>query len=241
MNRRTLLRKGAAGGGGLLSLVALERLSARAALAADGTDATAKAAIAGESYGPLAPKADQRGQEILALPEGFSYVTFGYIGATMSDGNRTPLAHDGMAAFQGPGNRVRLIRNHEDRNAPGKGSIGGNPRRMYDPTAGGGTTTLDYDPATRTLVQDYVSLNGTTVNCAGGSASARGRGSPARRPSSVRTTPCRRCGSPCGTGTASRSRSTGAPASSGGRDRSPRWADSLTRRSQWISAPGSST
>jgi secreted PhoX family phosphatase len=63
---------------------------------------------------------------------------------------------------------VRLIRNHEDRNPPGQGSVPGDPRRMYDPQGGGGTTTLDYDPRTRTLVQDFVSLSGSIVNCAGG-------------------------------------------------------------------------
>lgn len=169
IDRRAFLRRGAAATGtGLLSAVALDRLGARQSRAAGGHDVRARAAIAGEGYGPLAPVADQRGAEVLALPAGFSYVTVGHIGSTMTDGNRTPLALDGMAAFQGPGKIVRLIRNHEDRNLPGAGSIRGNPRKMYDPKAGGGTTTLDYDPVTRTLRQDFISLNGTIVNCAGG-------------------------------------------------------------------------
>jgi secreted PhoX family phosphatase len=148
-------------------MLALERLSARQAVAASA-GGRAHAAIAGESYGPLAPVADQRGVEVLALPVGFSYVTVGRIGEPMSDGTLTPLALDGMAAFAGPLGGVRLIRNHEDRNPPGEGSVPGQPHRMYDPEAGGGTTTLDFDPASRTLVRDFVSLNGTTVNCAGG-------------------------------------------------------------------------
>jgi uncharacterized protein len=62
---------------------------------------------------------------------------------------------------------VRLIRNHEDRNAPGAGSLAPAPG-AYDPAAGGGTTTLDYDPRTRRLVRSFISLDGTTINCAGG-------------------------------------------------------------------------
>ncbi|MGH2743673.1 MAG: alkaline phosphatase PhoX, partial [Thermoleophilaceae bacterium] len=63
---------------------------------------------------------------------------------------------------------VQLIRNHEDRNLAGQGSVGGDPAAKYDPQAGGGTTTLIYDERRRELVRDYISLNGTTVNCAGG-------------------------------------------------------------------------
>ncbi len=87
----------------------------------------------------------------------------------MSDGNPTPLALDGMAAFHG-GRRgqVRLVRNSEDRNAAGAGSVGGDPTAKYDPDGGGGTTTLVYDEHRRELIEDFVSLNGTTVNCAGG-------------------------------------------------------------------------
>jgi secreted PhoX family phosphatase len=143
-------------------------MNTRAAQAAGGKRPTVRAAIAGESYGPLSPQRDQRGERVLALPAGFSYVTFGRIGSRMSDGNRTPLALDGMAAFPGTGGQVRLVRNHEDRNLPGQGSISGDARKMYDSAAGGGTTTLDYDPRRRKLTQDFVSLDGTTVNCAGG-------------------------------------------------------------------------
>ena len=87
--------------------------------------------------------ADQRGVEVLALPAGFSYVTFSHTGSTMSDGNSTPLALDGMGAFDG-GRRglVRLVRNSEDRNGAGAGSVGGDPAARYDADGGGGTTTL---------------------------------------------------------------------------------------------------
>ena len=73
----------------------------------------------------------------------------------MSDGRPTPLALDGMAAFKGPRGTVRLIRNHEDRNVPPARSIEAGPG-AYDPAAGGGTTTLDYDPERRRLVRSFV-------------------------------------------------------------------------------------
>jgi secreted PhoX family phosphatase len=161
MDRRAFLARGiAAAGGGALSAVALERLAMRDALAD-------KRHRGPSSYGEPTPKPDQRGVEVLALPAGFSYVTFGHIASRMSDGHPTPLALDGMAAFHGPRGTVRLIRNHEDRNPANAGSVP-HDRHSYDRSAGGGTTTLDYDPRSRRLVRDYVSLSGSHVNCAGG-------------------------------------------------------------------------
>jgi len=161
MDRRAFIARGiAATGGGALSAVALERLASRAALAD-------KRHRGSSSYGEPQPMPDQRGVEVLALPAGFSYVTFGHIASRMSDGHLTPLALDGMAAFPGPRGTVRLIRNHEDRNLPGAGSVP-RDRHAYDRTAGGGTSTLDYDPHTRKLVRDFISLSGSHVNCAGG-------------------------------------------------------------------------
>ncbi|HWM08940.1 MAG TPA: alkaline phosphatase PhoX [Solirubrobacteraceae bacterium] len=161
MDRRAFLARGAAvAGSTVVASEALTRLSNRMALAdmrANGRS----------GYGPPAPMPDQRGRVVLALPAGFSYVTFGDIGSPLSDGTPTPLALDGMAAFRGPHGTVRLIRNHEDRNTAGAGSL--KPRAgAYDPLAGGGTTTLDYDPRRRRLVRSFISLDGTTINCAGG-------------------------------------------------------------------------
>jgi secreted PhoX family phosphatase len=165
LDRRSFLNRSALlAGSGVVSLTALDRLIAHDALAKRRGGRPR-----GDGYGPLERMADQRGVEVLALPEGFSYVTFGHIGSQMSDGNTTPLALDGMAAFRGPRHgQVQLIRNHEDRNAAGQGSVGGDPAAKYDPQGGGGTTTLVYDERRRELVRDYISLNGTTVNCAGG-------------------------------------------------------------------------
>ena len=161
LDRRTFL-KAAAAAGGLVSVGAVERLVAR-----DARGATAPSAL--EPYGALRPVRDQRGVAVLALPPGFTYVTFSHTGSTMSDGNPTPLALDGMGAFAGAGGYVRLVRNSEDRNPPGAtGGLLGDRSKAYDPTAYGGTTTLVYDEELRMLVEDFVSLNGTTVNCAGG-------------------------------------------------------------------------
>lgn len=110
-------------------------------------------------YGPL-----DNEQGVLLLPRGFRLRTFGAIGDPMTDGNLTPIAHDGMAAFAYR-RHVRLLRNHEDRNGPSGQTIA--PDRPYDPVAGGGVVTLELN-GRRDLVRDFVSLNGTSVNCAGG-------------------------------------------------------------------------
>jgi secreted PhoX family phosphatase len=177
-SRRAFLGRSAlAAGGAALSLSALGRLGARSALAAHGRS------LRGSGYGPLAPVGPSNPDDIvaagfpdlatfpvLALPDGFRYRVFGVIGGTLSDGNPVPVNHDGMAAFAHPRDRgvVRLIRNQEDRAAPGLGSVLGPAATRYDPLGGGGTVTLDYDEQQQRLVRDYISLNGTIVNCAGG-------------------------------------------------------------------------
>jgi secreted PhoX family phosphatase len=120
-------------------------------------------------YGSLRPtKARNTGEEILTLPEGFEYNIIGRTGAKMSDSNPTPAAHDGMAAFNVKG-ELRLVRNHEINGGVGRdGAAFGDAALAYDPKAGGGTTTLIIDPKTREIVKDFVSLNGTLQNCAGG-------------------------------------------------------------------------
>jgi len=120
-------------------------------------------------YGGLrAARARNTGEEILRLPEGFEYNVIGKTGTKMSDGSPTPAAHDGMAAFKVNG-ELRLVRNHEINNGVGRdGAAFGDAAFAYDAKAGGGTTTLIIDPKTRETVRDFVSLNGTLHNCAGG-------------------------------------------------------------------------
>jgi uncharacterized protein len=117
----------------------------------------------GVGYGPLAPVIDQTtGLPLLLLPKGFSYASFGWTGDPMANGQPTPGAHDGMAAFHDRRHRVRLVRNHE------RG--GGTPfsQAHYDAGAGGGTTTLVFDTNKGSLIETTDSLSGTVRNCAGG-------------------------------------------------------------------------
>jgi hypothetical protein len=109
------------------------------------------------------------GLELLRLPRGFEYMSFGWRNDPMSDGVATPSAHDGMAAFR-DGDLVRLVRNHER----GTGTPFAPAGATYDPQASGGTTTLVFDPDAGQLVEDHASLSGTIRNCAGGPNPATG-------------------------------------------------------------------
>ena len=120
---------------------------------------------AAAGYGALAPVRDEAtGLPLLELPDGFRYVSFGWRGDPLADGRLTPGAHDGMAAFAAPGGHVRLIRNHEI--SDDAGVFG--EAAAYDKAAGGGTTTLEFDPAAGRFVAARASLCGTLRNCAGG-------------------------------------------------------------------------
>lgn len=169
--RRFLSRSALLAGATVLGPTAFTTITSGSALASEGIGRGRGRRIEG-GYGDLAPvqaaNETDGSPAYLALPAGFSYVVFGKIGSTMTDGNPTPVNLDGMAAFAGTDGLVRLIRNHEDRSGPGAGSVAGPASAKYDTLAGGGTTTLDYDPSTRSLVRDFISLNGTIVNCAGG-------------------------------------------------------------------------
>lgn len=159
MERRHFLTAGlAATAGALLPLSACARL----ANTLGGPRLPASRAL-----GPLAPVRDETtGLPLLWLPPGFRYLTMGWTGDAQDDGAPTPAAHDGMAAFAiGPG-RARLIRNHEVRFAVAPSASAAGP--VYDPSAGGGTTTLDFDTATGKLLSSRISIAGTSVNCAGG-------------------------------------------------------------------------
>jgi len=101
------------------------------------------------------------GLELLALPKGFEYLSYGWTNDPMSDGVPTPGAHDGMAAFR-HGELVHIVRNHER----GAGPAFTTP--AYNPAAGGGTSTMIFDPDAGEFRESYGSLSGTIRNCAGG-------------------------------------------------------------------------
>ena len=174
IERRAFLRGVALAGGAAVGASAFQGLGIRAARAVAGASPM-QAAANGGGYGELQPKkpaavgpgADPN-LEYLSLPEGFEYTVFGVAGTAMSDGNVTPNAHDGMAAFDAGGGKIRLVRNHENRDAGGTPIAGSN--NAYNPNGAGGTTTLElgFAGGIPVLLSDFVSLNGTIVNCAGG-------------------------------------------------------------------------
>jgi len=163
--RRNFLKTSAAG----LAFAGTSPFFALGEVAAAGPLRTAELGQGG--YGPLSPVADLAdGVARIALPIGFSYISFGVTGSIMSDGNPTPKAHDGMAAFALPNGNIRLIRNHEDRNDSRSGTVRGNPAFAYDTAAGGSCTSLEIRAdGIPELVKDFVSIGGTHTNCAGGS------------------------------------------------------------------------
>lgn len=162
MHRRNFL----CGAGSVVTVTTRASLTAHTAWVRNGD-----ARQDGEPLG-LAPVPDQNGAAILALPAGFNYVTFSHIGETMSDGTAMPRNLDGMAAFNRPGRLIRLIRNHGLRNRAGDFTAGITPKAgmAYDMQGMGGTTTMDFDPRTNQVINHFVSLGGTIVNCSGGLA-----------------------------------------------------------------------
>ena len=185
-DRRNFLKHGAAAtAGGLLLGGGTQALGARAALAAPGRRGQRLEAPNNGGYGPIGPVPDMAtGLPMLHLPDGFEYTSFGYSaafaarlgkGTTGDDGYPTPDRHDGMATFAtGTDGVVRLVRNHERGYSavPFEGSgdqpLIGDPDTAYDVTAGGGTTTLTFDTGSMRLTESFISINGTSVNCAGG-------------------------------------------------------------------------
>ena len=153
--RRSFLQ-GTAALAGATALTGFEALG-RAPLA------VAAPAAGDGGYGPLHPTRDQTtGETLIALPRGFEYLTFGRTGDVMDDGIATPGSHDGMAAFRDD-ELVRIVRNHE--RGTGTAFASG---MTYDSAAGGGTTTLVFDPDAGALVGSHASRAGTIRNCAGG-------------------------------------------------------------------------
>jgi uncharacterized protein len=112
LSRRRLLQgsAGLAAAQGVLGTLAA--LTGRNALAATGKQSVP----APSPYGPVVPVLDDStGLPLLALPEGFSYRSYGWTGDPMADGRPTPGSHDGMAvvAYRSFGAETQLVRNHE--------------------------------------------------------------------------------------------------------------------------------
>ena len=118
-------------------------------------------------YGPLQVVKDgSTGLPLLRLPEGFSYVSFGWTGEPIATDVACPGNHDGMGMVSARGDVVTLVRNHEVATDPG-GSFAP-PDGTYDPDCRGGTVTLRFDTSKGRFVDARPSLSGTLVNCAGG-------------------------------------------------------------------------
>jgi secreted PhoX family phosphatase len=120
--------------------------------------------------------------QLIDIPDGFSYTIVSRRGDAMVDGLRVPGAHDGMAAFDGENGRVILVCNHELWSPDTNDSpfIDGYTKlpesfksRLYDrggdnTPALGGTTTTIFNPRTLKTERQFLSLAGTEWNCAGG-------------------------------------------------------------------------
>ncbi|MEM7622687.1 MAG: alkaline phosphatase PhoX [Planctomycetota bacterium] len=159
-----------------LGFVGVSRLLAKTG-ASRGV-AAAGPALNLDIYGALVR--DPKG--VLDLPRGFEYRLISKMGTEMADGLLVPGASDGMAAFAGPSGKTLIVRNHEiSDNDPTRGPFGQDLSR-FDPArhavfdAGapgqmpslGGTTTIVYDTNRGTVEREFMSIAGTTRNCAGG-------------------------------------------------------------------------
>jgi secreted PhoX family phosphatase len=117
-------------------------------------------------YGPLVD--DPAG--LLSLPQGFDYRIVAQSGATLLEtGEPTPSDPDGTAAFvRRGGDGSVLVNNHENSGSepyPVPKLAG----YVYDDhaLATGGTTNIEVDRRGN-RIREYVSLAGTSTNCAGG-------------------------------------------------------------------------
>ncbi|WP_329520617.1 alkaline phosphatase PhoX [Spirillospora sp. NBC_01491] len=155
VTRRQLLARTGAAGAGIAFTGAVEHLFAGSAAAAQtGGDA---------GYGPLRP--DPAG--VLDLPRGFRYTILSREGEPLRSGEGPVPSHcDGMAAFPGRGDRLHLVRNHENR-ADAAHRVPAVDGVTYDPEGLGGCTALEVSGGGR-VHSERVAIAGTAVNCAGG-------------------------------------------------------------------------
>ena len=124
-----------------------------------------------EPYGPLVRSPDCPELEIAERLRCVR-LSSGGVPSAVREGLAVPNAFDGMAAFPMPNGNVRLIRNHEMTDPPDSARPIGSPH--YDAAGSGGTTSLEVriagegDGLRVQLVDEFISLAGTRVNCAGG-------------------------------------------------------------------------
>jgi uncharacterized protein len=143
----------------------------------------ANSPIAGRLVDPQAQPGSHLALRPLALPPGFRQTVVSPAGALMDDGLLVPGKHDGMGVFDGGGGKVLLVRNHEIDPAMGIALGAFGPKlehlakvdraRLYDAGAAGvpclgGTTTVLFDPQRQVVERHFLSVCGTSVNCAGG-------------------------------------------------------------------------
>jgi len=168
LSRRHLIGAAATGA----ALVGLSRYAEAAGLSGDGYASEV------HGYGPLKPDPNR----LFDLPEGFSYTVVQRAGDAMSDGLVVPRKLDGMGCFPMGGGRVALVRNQElsprDMNF-GAFSEGHRLAGKVDAKLAfdrnqdgkilpGGTTTVIYVVRRKQTVESWLSLAGTSTNCAGG-------------------------------------------------------------------------
>lgn len=117
-------------------------------------------------YGALRPVADETtGLNLLCLPDGFRYRSFGWTGDALTSGGTTPADHDGMGVVSDVDGIITLVRNHELKTHDIEF---GAPEYTFDPAAAGGCTTLKFNSNTGEWLEARASLAGTVKNCAGG-------------------------------------------------------------------------
>lgn len=172
VDRRSFLTRVARLGGGAIFAPSLAGLAACNDLHGSSRgDSVAAQGSGGYGALRLSPDCPE-----LSIPAGFTCVRLSQTRArSLANPDFTvPQAFDGMAAFPLPGGRIRLIRNHEIRDPAATAvPLASN---AYDSRAGAGTSSLTVmvertragRPAEVQVREEFVSLSGTHVNCAGG-------------------------------------------------------------------------
>ena len=167
LGRRTFLSRLASAGGLAACAPSL------AGLVACGSEPRGadRSSLVIEPYGPLVRSPDCPELEIAERLRCVR-LSSGGVPSPVREGFLVPNAFDGMAAFPMANGNVRLIRNHEMTDPPESARPIGSP--AYDDAGSGGTTSLEVritgegEGLHVELVDEFASLAGTRVNCAGG-------------------------------------------------------------------------